>query len=123
MTNGLVLTEENKASLTACYREKKMNVLDAPNFQEALDDLCDQMFLNRGQIAEQGGMTTCFVYYTLSNKNGFYVTQIFGSVVGMREEVICHLMVSQTLPKLKSNNLTYTGRWSPKLQSWEFTNE
>jgi len=117
-SNGLLLTEESKT-----YLKGKLGMINKPEFAEALDSLCKQMNLIKGTISEEGQMTTCPVSYSLSSPNGFYATQVVGTVVGTPDEVICYLMMVHTTPLLKTHTSAHVGRWCDNLQKWEFTSE
>ncbi len=113
--NGLVLTEEGKEVL-----EREFGLKNS-EFTEALQSLCDQMNLSKGTISEEGQMTTCPVQYSLSSPNGFYATQVVGTVIGTPEEVVCYLMMVHTSPLLKTVSNCHIGYWNEKSNIWIFS--
>jgi hypothetical protein len=102
--------------------KEERTMINKPDFNEALDSLCEQMNLIRGTISEEGQMSTCPVYFSLSSPNGFYATQVVGTVMGTPEEIICHLMMVHTTPLLKTSTDAYIGHWCLIMQKWEFSN-
>jgi hypothetical protein len=119
--NGLVLNEEGKEHLKQVLGNPNMK--NSSEFTEALDSLCEQMNLVKGTISEEGQMSTCPVSYSLSSPNGFYATQVVGTVMGTPDGVVCYLMIVNTSPLLKTHTSAHIGRWCDNLQKWEFTNE
>jgi len=116
---GLLLTEEGKRVL-----QKNLGGEMKPErnseFNEALTTLCEQMNLQKGTISEEGQMTTCPVHYSLSSTNGFYSTQVVGTVVGTPDEVVCYLMQVTCTPLLKTHTSAHIGNWNENLQQWVF---
>ncbi len=96
---------------------------ERPDFNEALEALCEQMKLTRGTIAEEGSLTSCPVSFTLAHPSGFYSSQVIGTVCGTNEEVMCYLMVVHTLPHLKNQTSAHIGRYRSDVGTWEFDRE
>ncbi len=117
---AVLLNEEGKEYLKKTLGCKMET---SSEFTEALESLCEQMGLVKGTISEEGQLSSCPVNYSLSSPNGFYATQVIGSVTGTPDGVVAYLMIVNTTPLLKTHTSSHIGRWCDNLQKWEFTNE
>lgn len=120
--NGLILNEWGKEFFKS-RMPPKADMVNDPNFNDALKRLCESMNLTPGTIVEEGQMTACPVHYTYASDKSAYATQVVGTVLGTTREVVCNLLVVFTIPTLRSKTFTYVGRWCQNAGDWSFDEE